>query len=93
MCCLNVYEVKYNHTATTCHQAVVITAADDGGANGKSLRWENVSPSDQVTVHVYTSALQGHLCLPKTNYIQAMCYLFRFCPLTACLYSVQFCHV
>ena len=56
MCCLNVYEVKYNHTATTCHQAVVITAAVDGGANGKSSGWENVSPSNEVTV-MYTHQL------------------------------------
>ena len=39
---------------------------------------------------MYTSAfmvpllvLKGHVCPPKTNYVQTLCYLCGFCPLTA----------
>ena len=60
----------------------------------KSLGWENVvSPSNQVTVivstinkHVHISfmvpllVLQGHVCPPKSQYVQTLCYLCGFCP-------------
>ena len=71
--------------------AVGDSSTQRGGGIGKSLGWENVvSPSNQVTVivialqtNMYTSAfmvpllvLQGHVCPPKTNYVDSDIVLF-----------------
>ena len=73
-----------------------------GGGIDKSLGWENVvSPSSQVTVIVNTTNKHVHIsfygttidfakecvCLLKTHYVQTLCYLCGFCPLTCPLTS------
>ena len=80
------------------HQAVVVTTAGDsstqrGGGIGKSLGWNFVSPSNQVTVFVVSTAnkhvhisfygtiigfARTCVCVPKTHYVQTLCYLCGF---------------